>query len=107
MRRNRRVPGNETPVGKDVQPAPGPGVYSLDTDLEHMDGIIKDLHSNEGAKVNDGKPARPDEKSVGDQLGVNHWDAPESWHVKKQKDELTAKLPKKAYDAVLTRIELA
>lgn len=99
MRRNRRVPGNETPVGKDVQPAPAPGVYSLDTDLEHMDGIIRDPHPNEGAKVNDGKPSRPDERSV----GVNHWDAPESWHVKKQKDELTAKLPKKAHDAVLTR----
>ncbi|EAU33560.1 hypothetical protein ATEG_05799 [Aspergillus terreus NIH2624] len=85
--RNRR-PGTETPAREakgDEQ-----SMYSLDTDLSHMEGIIKD----QNAAISADRNRSINGASFEDQEGrIGHWDAPESWHVKKHGDENTARLP--------------
>ncbi|KAL4787284.1 hypothetical protein BJX76DRAFT_19508 [Aspergillus varians] len=96
--RGRRAAGHEAPVGKDAKP----GVWDLDTDLTHMEGIVQTPSTGGGHKIKDAKVAPPDEKKTENQVGVGNWDAPESWHVKRQKDEVTAKLPKRSYETAHT-----
>ncbi|KAL5332936.1 hypothetical protein BJX70DRAFT_382476, partial [Aspergillus crustosus] len=100
--RGRRAAGNETPVNKEVKHPEASGVWALDTDLSHMEGIVQAPSSNDAKKPPDASEVRSDEKRASEQLAVGNWDAPESWHVKRQKDEMTAKLPKRSYDSAHT-----
>ncbi|KAL2870955.1 adenylate cyclase acyA [Aspergillus lucknowensis] len=102
--RGRRTAGHETP-GKDVKAPEQPGVYALDTDLSHMEGIVQAPSPSDGNKVVEGSQVHPDENKMSEQLSAGNWFAPESWHVKRQRDELTAKLPKKAYETASTIFE--
>ncbi|KAL4765872.1 adenylate cyclase acyA [Aspergillus foveolatus] len=102
--RGRRGAGHETPTGKETNPSEAPGVWALDTDLSHMEGIVQPA-ADDGDKTNEGKTVRHDEKRPGDQLGAGNWDAPESWHVKRQRNEVLAKVPKMANDAARTIAE--
>lgn len=96
--RNRRGAGHEVPVGQDGKNPEGPGVWALDTDLSHMEGIVQDPSQSSETKVKEGKIARPEEIRNGDQVG--NWDAPESWQVKRQKEGLTDETPKRTYGKV-------
>ncbi|KAL4929841.1 adenylate cyclase acyA [Aspergillus undulatus] len=102
--RNRRGGGNEGPPGKDVNTPEGQGMWTLDTDLTHMEGIVQTPLQNGGNKTHNGEPIRPDQKRLGtaDQLGAGNWDAPESWHVKKQKEEPVIKIPSVSQDTLHT-----
>ncbi|KAL2827181.1 hypothetical protein BDW59DRAFT_144376 [Aspergillus cavernicola] len=100
--RGRRGAGHETPVGKDAKAPAESGVWALDTDLSHMEGIVQAPSRSDGKRVEDVKSMQPDENKMDDQATTGNWDAPESWHVKRQKDEVTAKLPKKADDSAPT-----
>ncbi|KAL4949493.1 hypothetical protein BDW69DRAFT_174387 [Aspergillus filifer] len=101
--RGRRTGGNETPAVKDAKAADNAGVWTLDTDLSHMEGIVQQPSQNGANILHDGKPVRPDEKRMAttDQLGGN-WDAPESWHVKRYKHEATDKVPSLSQENVQT-----
>ncbi|KAL6230803.1 hypothetical protein BDW75DRAFT_221748 [Aspergillus navahoensis] len=99
--RGRRGAGHETPAGKEANPLEAPGVWALDTDLSHMEGIVQPA-ANDGDRAHEGKTVHPDEKRMGDQLGAGNWDAPESWHVKRQRNEVLAKVPKTKNDAAQT-----
>ncbi|KAL4922877.1 hypothetical protein BDW62DRAFT_4141 [Aspergillus aurantiobrunneus] len=102
--RGRRGAGHETPTGKDARPAEAPGVWALDTDLSHMEGIVQAPPPNDRSKILDGNAGHPDEKRTGDRLAGN-WDAPDSWHVKRQKDEIMAQIPKRSYETAQTKME--
>ena len=61
-----------------------PGVWRLDTDLNHMEGIVSS--SQAGRKQGpDGATAPLEESKKLD----GHWDAPESWQVKKHGEDLS------------------
>ncbi|KAI9376216.1 hypothetical protein BJX61DRAFT_445328 [Aspergillus egyptiacus] len=96
--RGRRGVGQEIPTGKDMKHPEESGVWALDTDLSHMEGIVQAPSPGGGNAVNDGTSTNPDERKPGDQITTGNWDAPESWHVKRQRDEITAKIPKRAYE---------
>ncbi|KAL3478122.1 hypothetical protein BJX99DRAFT_225062 [Aspergillus californicus] len=100
--RNRRGAGHETPAEKEARPPEESGVYALDTDLSRMEGIVQAPSPGGGNTVPEGKPNTFDENDMAEQAHTGNWDAPESWHVKRQKDEVTAKMRKKANDNVQT-----
>ncbi|KAL3460278.1 phosphatase 2C-domain-containing protein [Aspergillus heterothallicus] len=100
--RGRRAAGHETP-GKDVKPPEELGVYKLDTDLEHMEGIVHPTSPGERPKTVERNLVRPEEENKPtDQVGARDWAAPESWRVDKQRDESMAKLPHNAYNKAFT-----
>ncbi|THC90855.1 hypothetical protein EYZ11_009686 [Aspergillus tanneri] len=84
--RGRR--GAETPGHTDEQ-----RVYQLDTDLSHMEGIVKQRSPAPLSDKNKTDGASTEHSGIPDGLGPGNWDAPESWHVKKQWDDNTALLP--------------
>ncbi|KAL2814501.1 hypothetical protein BJX63DRAFT_200200 [Aspergillus granulosus] len=95
--RGRRAAGNETP-GKDVKPPEELGVYQLDTDLEHMEGIVHSKSPRDGHKAVEKNVMRPEEEDKAtDQLVARDWAAPESWRVDKQRDEPMTKRPQNPY----------
>ncbi|PTU20679.1 hypothetical protein P175DRAFT_0493011 [Aspergillus ochraceoroseus IBT 24754] len=104
--RARRGAGNEILSSRDARAGEESGVWTLDTDLSHMEGIVQVPSPSDRTKNIDGNTLHPDESSVPDKLPAGHWDAPESWHVKKQKDEITAQLPSTAYDNAEDTVEL-
>ncbi|KAF9889252.1 cysteinyl-tRNA synthetase [Aspergillus nanangensis] len=85
--RNRRH-GHETP-GRD-RPTDKPGMWTLDTDLSHMEGIVREQNSTSAEDRNKSLDATTGENENG---RVGHWDAPESWHVKKHGEESVVRLP--------------
>ncbi|KAF4281870.1 hypothetical protein KXW98_001621 [Aspergillus fumigatus] len=100
--RNRRGLGNEAPPGKDVKLSEEPGVWRLDTDLSHMEGIVSQQpppSPGDKSKAQDGVPPKHEEGKKSEGLPPGHWDAPESWQVKKHGEDLAARLPNVASDA--------
>lgn len=74
----RRGFGAESVSGRDNrQPELPNGVYQLDTDLEHMEGIVDRVRGSDAGSVHGEDGRRKDEWSVG------QWDPPESWQVKR------------------------
>ncbi|KAE8144587.1 hypothetical protein BDV25DRAFT_166492 [Aspergillus avenaceus] len=72
------------------------GMYQLDTDLTHMEGIVRKRSPPSTADRNnlaDGASKQQDEANKRDTMPTGHWDAPESWHVKRHGEENTAVLP--------------
>ncbi|KAL3492229.1 hypothetical protein BJX62DRAFT_236458 [Aspergillus germanicus] len=100
--RGRRTAGNETP-GRDVKPPEELGVYKLDTDLEHMEGIVHPTSPGDGHQPVEKNLKRPEEENkVFEQSAARDWAAPESWRVEKQRDEPMSKLPQNAYNRAQT-----
>jgi adenylate cyclase len=75
-------------------------VWQLDTDLDHMEGIVtqlRPLSPTDNGGIFTGSPL-PDEKpkdgkNAADSLISGNWHAPESWAVKKPGDDIVARLP--------------
>lgn len=74
------------------------GVWPLDTDLNHMEGIVSSSQGDRGRAL-EGVSAQQDDAKRSDGLPPGHWDAPESWQVKKHGEDLSARLPKIANEA--------
>lgn len=77
-----------------------PGVYPLDTDLNHMEGILS--NSQAARSRGDSTTALPED---GKNQEAGNWDAPESWQVKRQGEDLATRLPKIANEAARTAPE--
>jgi adenylate cyclase len=97
FRKEKRVPTNELPVGKDPNEANtstrGNGaVFFLDRDLDNMEGIVNTQHPPMTPPVGEPQkpppfpgdevlnPAQPDDDTAA-------WDAPDSWAVKRTKED--------------------
>ena len=80
------APRDEAHRGED-----GKHVFKLDTDLENVDDIVRSTSPGrvprgvEGTTTPSEDPNRPDTQAS---VGADSWHAPDSWHVKKQKDLL-------------------
>ncbi|PYI11450.1 adenylate cyclase AcyA [Aspergillus sclerotiicarbonarius CBS 121057] len=81
--RGRRGHGNEIPSGTDIRKPDGSNVWALDTDLTHMEGIVDQPSPSAQSKIFDGASIRSEETRRPDAVPAGNWDAPESWHVKK------------------------
>jgi len=77
------------------------GVWALDTDLEHMEGIISQPRplspTDRGGGIFDGTSRGDDGKDMNG-MPAGNWDAPESWQVKKHGDDIVGRLPEIADD---------
>lgn len=82
--------------GRDVL-AEESGVWPLDTDLNHMEGIV--ASSQGGRDREDSTTALPEDGKKRDGTAAGNWDAPESWQVKKHSEDLATRLPKIANEA--------
>lgn len=82
--------------GRDAQ-GEEQGVWALDTDLNHMEGIVASSQSGRGR--GDSTTALPEDGKKQDGTAAGNWDAPESWQVKKHGEDLAARLPKIANEA--------
>ncbi|KAF2478007.1 PP2C-domain-containing protein [Lindgomyces ingoldianus] len=87
---------NEQPRGKDPNEAKADAVmndalWNLDTDLDHMEGIVNPQQPPMTPPMGDVPPVWPGEDptpEVKDQDGfIAAWDAPDSWAVKRMGDE--------------------
>ncbi|KAF7593932.1 cysteinyl-tRNA synthetase [Aspergillus hancockii] len=88
--RGRRALGSDTPVREVRPPDEQEGMYTLDTDLSHMEGIVRKRSPpslTERNKVVDGTSKHHEEGKKRDGLPAGHWDAPESWHVRKHGED--------------------
>ncbi|KAI9046149.1 adenylate cyclase acyA [Aspergillus affinis] len=86
-RRGADAAGRDTPNPDEQR------VYPLDTDLSHMEGIVRQRSPAPPGDANRMDGASIDQEGIPDNLTLGNWDAPESWHVKKQWDENTSLLP--------------
>ncbi|PYH77694.1 adenylate cyclase AcyA [Aspergillus uvarum CBS 121591] len=91
--RGRRGAGNEYPVGRDSRFSDDSNMWALDTDLSHMEGIVNPPSPGDRGRIPDGAFAQVEDRTNRDNLPAGNWDAPESWHVKKQKDDISSLLP--------------
>jgi adenylate cyclase len=97
FRKEKRVPTNELPVGKDPNEAitsnlGNDAVFFLDRDLNNMEGIVNTQHPPMTPPVGElqkpppfpgeevTNPAQPDDDTAA-------WDAPDSWAVKRMREE--------------------
>jgi adenylate cyclase len=97
FRKEKRVPTNELPVGKDPNEAlmnntGNDAVFFLDRDLNNMEGIVNTQHPPMTPPVGELpkappfpgdevlNPAQPDDDTAA-------WDAPDSWAVKRTKED--------------------
>ncbi|KAL2012027.1 hypothetical protein VTN00DRAFT_4745 [Thermoascus crustaceus] len=73
------------------------GVWALDTDLEHMEGIISQPRplspTDRSGGIFDGAPSNDDDGRDMNGVPAGNWDAPESWQVKKHGDDIVGRLP--------------
>jgi len=75
------------------------GVWRLDTDLNHMEGIVAPGQGDQGRRPDETNAQSDDRKGP---IPPGNWDAPESWQVKKHNEDLSARLPKIANEAART-----
>ncbi|GAT22120.1 adenylate cyclase AcyA [Aspergillus luchuensis] len=87
--RGRRGHANEVPPGKEIRQPDRSNVWELDTDLTHMEGIVNPPSPSAKSKMLDGASIRSEETRRRDAVPAGNWDAPESWHVKKQNEPST------------------
>jgi adenylate cyclase len=68
--------------------------WPLDTDFNHMEGIVRErpVSPTDQGGIFDG--AIPADDIARDGLPAGHWDAPESWQVKKYGDDIVRALPR-------------
>ncbi|PYH89794.1 adenylate cyclase AcyA [Aspergillus ellipticus CBS 707.79] len=85
--RARRGHGNDLPPGKNARYPDEANVWALDTDLSHMEGIVNPPSPSERGKQFDGASLRSEDTKHRDAVPAGNWDAPESWQVKRQRDE--------------------
>ncbi|KAF5861786.1 cysteinyl-tRNA synthetase [Aspergillus alliaceus] len=103
--RGRRVLGTDTPIRDAKSSEEQEGMYELDTDLSHMEGIVRKRSPQPTVDSNqlvDGNSKENEEWRKRDGLSTGHWDAPESWHVRRHGDENTAVLPSGDTEAART-----
>ncbi|KAF2268437.1 PP2C-domain-containing protein [Lojkania enalia] len=101
FKRDKRVVAySEQPRGKDPNEVQGDVVMSnalwnLDTDLDHMEGIVNPQQPPMTPPTGDLPSSWPSEDTTAEpkeqDAGVGQWDAPDSWAVKKPGDENAAR----------------
>ncbi|PWY78200.1 hypothetical protein BO70DRAFT_294121 [Aspergillus heteromorphus CBS 117.55] len=94
--RARRGHGNDLPPPKDFRYPDEANVWALDTDLSHMEGIVNPPSPGERSKPLDGAASMRSEETKHNPAG--NWDAPESWQVKKQREEVSTLLPPDTFE---------
>lgn len=75
-------------------PSEQESLWTFDTNLDHMEGIISEprpLSPTDQGGIFDGAVPAEDVTKKG--MPVGHWDAPESWQVKKHGDDIIRSLP--------------
>ncbi|KAE8356504.1 hypothetical protein BDV28DRAFT_127114 [Aspergillus coremiiformis] len=103
--RGRRVLGTDTPMKDAKAYEELEGMYELDTDLSHMEGIVSKRFPQLRADLNQLIAASSMQHEEGRRHhgpSTGHWDAPESWHVRRHGDENTAVLPSGDTEATRT-----
>ncbi|KAE8416613.1 hypothetical protein BDV36DRAFT_259589 [Aspergillus pseudocaelatus] len=103
--RGRRVLGTDTPL-RDTKPAEEQeGMYELDTDLSHMEGIVRKRSPQPAAdriQPVDGNSKLHEEGKSRDGQPTGHWDAPDSWHVRRHGEDSSAAFPSGDAEAART-----
>ncbi|KAK2766299.1 cysteinyl-tRNA synthetase [Arachnomyces sp. PD_36] len=101
--RNARLGiGHEGGAGKDGdrKPSERDRIWELDTDLNHMEGIVsqpRPLTPSDSGGIFTGQPLPEPASRDGKELPLGAsavaWDAPESWAVRKAGDDIVGRLP--------------
>ncbi|KAL6707819.1 hypothetical protein ACN47E_003719 [Coniothyrium glycines] len=100
FRRDKRAPMADEPAGKDPNEADpntagNDAVFWLDRDLDNMEGIVNPQQPPMTPPVSDPQkqpiPPREEQAVPIDDDGTAAWDAPDSWAVKRMKDEEDAR----------------
>lgn len=94
----RRGLAHEGPHAKDERRAQDPGSWALDPDIGDMEGIVAHpghaLSLDDETQALDGSLAHQGDGADQDGLHANNWNAPDSWQVKKQGENISARLPR-------------
>ncbi|KAI9925149.1 cysteinyl-tRNA synthetase [Aspergillus wentii] len=101
-----RLRGRRGHEGVPEKASEEPGVWRLDTDLTQMDGIVsqpRPSSPSDKSKALDGATLHHEDPR--ESLPAGHWDAPESWQVKKHGEDLSTRLPQIADEAARTASE--